>query len=725
MHEVAPIIKDLAIMLGIAGIVTVIFQKIRQPVILGYIIAGVIIGPHTPPYSLVTDITQIHTLSDLGVIFLMFALGLDFSFHKLKRIGFSATITGIIKVSAVMIAGFYIGQLIKWSFYDCLFLGAALSISSTTIIIKSLDELNLKGKRFTDVVFGILIIEDLLAVLILTSLATIATTNHIVALNTALSSLKVILVIGSWFLIGYFFIPLLFRKVIKHVSQETLTIISVALCLFLAVLAAHFHYSTALGAFIMGSILAETPLVNHIKQLTYPLRDIFAGVFFISIGMTIDLRTILEHWPTIFMLSLLTICGKTVATSFGAFLSGQSLRTSIRSGFSMASIGEFSFIIVSLGSLLKVTSSSLAQIIVGVAAITIFAAPYFIILSDKIVRTLDNSLSERSKYFLESYSAWVYRALANYKKQINYRRFAFRIAMNGIIIAIIFNITHSFILPYIRNLIFNTHFAQIFCWVITLLIAFPFVWGMFFSFKLIPKDRQLPALFLSVTLTTTELIALSIIHFRTWYIPLGVIIIATMFLGLIPKQIGLFYHWFEKYLLYMLRKRDQKRIKYEELAPWDTHLVKMLASNQSASDVIGKTLSDSQLRQRFGINVVAIRRRGNVILTPRGEERIMLQDELIVLGTDEQIDAFKKNIEDVNFNTRAENILDKFTLKALELNKDSPYINKSIRDSKIREHNFGLVVGLERNGFRISNPNPATIMKNNDLVLIIGLMSHQ
>lgn len=721
MHELAPIIKDLAVMLGIAGVVILLCQKIRQPVILGYIIAGVIIGPYTPPYSLVTDLTQIQTLSELGVIFLMFALGLDFSFHKLKKVGFSATITGLIKVTVIAALGFAAGWLMKWSFYDCLFLGVALAISSTVVIIKALEELNLKGKRFADLVFGILVIEDLLAVLMITMLSTVVVMKNFFSFEMVWASLKLILVIGSWFLSGYFIVPVLFRNIIKYISQETLTIVSIALCLSLAVIAAHFHYSTALGAFIMGSILAETPLVYRIKQLTNPLRDLFAAVFFISVGMLIDIKVIVANWPLILAISTLTVVGKILATSIGTFLTGQSVKTSIRSGFSMTPIGEFSFIIVSLGLMLHVTSDSLYQMVIGVAAVTTLTAPYLMRLSNQIVAVIETRLSERAKYFLESYSAWVYRALASHKKQKGYRRFIMRLLINGVVIAIIFTLTRDFILPKIIGLIANINVAKITSWVIALLIASPSIWRMLFSFKLIHKNRQIPPLFLGALLTLCEIIILSLVYFHTWYIPLAIAIVSAIVFGLSHKKLDGSYDWFDRRLVHILRSRHQKQTKYEELAPWDTHLVEVVVTSDSPDSVVGKTLSENHLRKKFGINVVAIRRGAKVILAPRGHEKIALHDELVVLGNDEQIEYFKRSVEDLSFESKRADILNQFVLSAMLLEVNNPLIGRSIRDSNIREQSCGLVVGLERNGFRILNPDPATILKTNDLLLVVGL----
>ncbi|MBU0745155.1 MAG: cation:proton antiporter [Gammaproteobacteria bacterium] len=720
MHEVIPFIKDLAIMLSIASVVVLSFQKIRQPVILGYIIAGVIIGPYTPPYSLVTDVTQIQTISEMGVIFLMFALGLDFSFHKLKSIGFSAIITGVVKVSGVVMLGFLAGWFMNWPFYYCLFFGAGLAISSTTIIIKALDELNLKGKRFTDVVFGILIVEDLLAILLLTTLSTVVVTKNIFSFDMVFAAMKLILVIGSWFLSGYFIVTILFKRIIKYVSPETLTIVSIALCLSMAVTAAYFHYSTALGAFIMGSILAETPFAHRIKHLTSPLRDVFAAVFFISIGMLINVRVIYDHWPIILAFSMLAIVGKVLVTTIVTFLTGQSVNTSIRAGFSMAPVGEFSFIIMALGLSLRVISDDLYQIVIGVAAITTLATPYLMVLSGGIATKLNSSLSERSKYFLESYSAWIYRALSTYNKQVEYRKFMVRLIFNGIIIAVIFTLVHDFVLPQFTPLIKNFDVVKISSWVIALLISSPFIWGMSFGFKLIHKGRQIPALFLGVGLTVAEIIILSVTYFSTWYIPLIIAIIMVILFGLLYKQLEGSYHWFERHLVHILRRKQQRQTKYEELAPWDTHLVEVVATNQSEDSVVGKTLSENRLRQKFGVNVVAIRRGSKIILAPRGEEVIMPRDELIVLGNDEQIDAFKENAEEDGFEHKREDILKEFVLKGLALDKESPFAGKSIRDSNIREQVCGIVVGLERNGFRMLNPDPATVLKADDLLLVVG-----
>lgn len=724
MEELTPLIRDLTIMLGIASIVAVLFQKIRQPVVFGYIIAGIIIGPHTLPYSFISNVTQVETLSELGVIFLMFSLGLNFSFHKLKRVGFSVTITGILKVIIIATLSFYVGKILNLSFYDCLFLGAALSISSTTIIFKALEELKLNNKRFADVVFGILIIEDLLAILILALLSTIVATEKIFSFDMFWITIKLIFVISCWFLAGYFIVPILFQRIIKYINQETLTLVSVALCLILVATAAYFHFSAALGSFIMGSILAETSVVNRVKQLISPLRDVFAAIFFISIGMLINIKVLIIQWPAILAIVSFTIVSTIFITSISAFLSGQSLNTSLRVGFSMPPIGEFSFVILSLGLILNVTSNSLYQLVVGTATITIFVTPFLIKLSEILSKTLEKNLSKKIRHCLESYSAWLYRTMASYQKQIAYRKFLSQLVINGIIVAFIFTSSKNYILPQLINLKISIDSAEILIWMLALMFSSPFIWGMLFAFKVThptSKIKQFPHLFFGGSITIFETIILSITYFHTWYITTVISITTIILFGLFYKQLGRSYRWFERRLEHALKRKNKKQTQYEELAPWDTHLVEMITTNQAQNPIIGKTLIESRLKQKFGVNIVAIHRGPNkIIIAPHGNEKIMLQDKLVVLGNDEQIDAFKESIGSDCIESVNENILKDFVLKPLMLENDHPLIGQSIKHSKIREKINGTIVGLERNGFRILNPNSATTLKEHDLLLLVG-----
>lgn len=376
MQHLAPLIRDLAIVLGAGSIVALLFQKLKQPIVLGYLIAGVIIGPYTPPYHLIEDIPNIKILSELGVIFLMFSLGLEFSFHQLKKLGWGVMMVAFIEVVVMVILGYFAGFFLGWSFFTSLFLGASLAISSTTIIIKSLEELNLKGSEFARFLCGILIVEDMLGILLLAILATVVETKQVFSLSILLAAFKLVFIVGGWFVVGYFLIPRFFRRISKYANDETLILVSLALCLGLVCASAYFDYSIALGAFIMGSILAETPVRHRIEEMMHPIRHLFAAVFFVSMGMLIDPRVIFAHGLLILLVSALTIFGKFAGSALGVILAGQGVASSVRVGLSMAQIGEFAFIIVGLGMLLNVVDPLLFPVIVAVSGITTFTTPY-------------------------------------------------------------------------------------------------------------------------------------------------------------------------------------------------------------------------------------------------------------------------------------------------------------------------------------------------------------
>lgn len=725
MHELSPLISDLAIMLGVASLVILIFQRIRQPVVLGYLVAGMILGPYTPPRSLISSGPSIQILSELGVIFLMFSLGLEFSFHKLMRVGFSATITGTVKVVLLGTLGYFVGILLGWSHYNSLFLGASLSVSSTTIILKAMEELGLKTKRFAELVFGVLIVEDLLAILLLVGLSTIVMSQNVFSSNMVFASGKLIFVVVGWFLVGYFIVPSLFRHIAKYISQETLTIFSIALCLFLVNVAAHFHYSTALGAFIMGSILAETLLVRRIEELVQPIRDIFAAVFFITVGMLINPWMIIENWQAVIIVSLITIVGSILVTTFAALFTGQSLNTSVRMGFSMGQIGEFSFIIATLGLSLKVTTYDLYSVIVAVAAITTFCTPYLIRFSGYVSLELEKRLPERTKYFLASYSAWVFRTLTTSSQQSFFGSVTSRVFLNGILVAIIFMETYQFIFPHLFKTLENIQLAKMTGLFIALMLASPFIWGMMFSYRRIKlpeyaKTYLNPAIFMVWLLTLAEIFILSVIYFHTWIATTIFVTIAAVFFGISYRHLERSYHWFERQLISNIKSKSKsKSSRYEELAPWDTHFVEMKVGKHSP--FIGKTFTECQIRQLYGVTIVAIYRGVQIIAAPRGTEMVLAQDRLIVLGNDKQIDAFKKRVEIAGDDDEEQlRFLEEFTLKAILLEKGHPLIGKTIRSSKIRESINGLVVGLERHNQRILNPVPETELKDEDLLLIVG-----
>lgn len=724
MQELAPLIKDLALILGVASVVILLFQKIRQPIVLGYLVAGMIVGPYTPPHTLVSDIPNIQTLSELGVIFLMFSLGLEFSFHKLKRVGFSAVITGIFEVAFMLMIGLGVGLMVGWSFYDSLFLGAALAISSTTIIVKALDEMKLKGKRFAETIVGILVVEDLLAILLLVGLSTLVLTKNIISVEMVAAITKLVLVVGGWFFIGYFLVPPLFRKIMYYASEETIVVVAIALCLILVCAAAHFHYSVALGAFMMGSILAETTLVHRIAQLIGPIRDIFAAVFFISVGMLIDPHIIVTHWPIVILLCLTTIVGKLFATGAGTFLTGLSINNSVRIGFSMAQIGEFSFIIAGLGVSLNATSSTLFPILVAVSAITTFLTPYFIRLSANLGETFEHSLPKRMQYFLENYTAWVYRQLAQSNDSSGYRKAIVQFLVNGILVGIIFTVMEHGALKYLFQIIEPVWLAKIVGWCSALIISLPFVWAMLAAFHALAKTNEsqsritLQFMYLSWALTVLEVLILSITYFDTWLMTGVFLGVGVIFYILLSRRLEHSYRWFEKRFKRNFTGNAKRQVQYEALAPWDSHLVEIEVKRRST--LIGKSLQESQLRERFNVNIVAIQRGDEIIFAPTATQIIFPLDNLIVLGSDETIEKLIQECMPDGFVPDDHDFLDNFYLHAVVVDEHSELADHTIRAAQTQAQSKSIVVGLERNGKQILNPSADTLLLRNDLVLVVS-----
>ena len=536
MEHLAPIIVDLAIMLGVASIVMLCCIRLKQPLVLGYLIAGMIVGPYTPPYMLVSDIPGIKTIAELGVIFLMFSMGLDFSFHKLKKIGKPALGVGLFEVLFMIGVGYGLGRLLHWSPTESLFLGAALSISSTTIIIKALNELHLKNAPFAHLIFGVLIVEDLLAILLLVALPLLAVYEANLTQTLVRSLIKLIVVVSSWFLIGYFVVPILFRRWLKKASDEVLIVVSVALCFAMVCLAAYYGYTVALGAFIMGSILAETEESSRIEHLVQPLRDIYAAVFFVAVGMLINPLQIWQHIGTVLLITGVTIFFKTALSFLGAYGCTRRLSLSTQVGFSMAQIGEFSFIIAALGLSLNLLDASFYPIVVAVSVLTTFTTPYFIRSSVHLANYLQTK---------EPTLATEYTPTA---KSIVSQRLGLPYLLNVITFVIIFT-GAGFAVPIDRD--FSHHlFANNLIFAAFYLCAAPFITMLF---VLALQTKSILFKIMGVGFTLLILFGLmvhrfdSFINFAIWY---AIVLFSS--LGL-KKMWQKLYHWLSGHLLRNLK----------------------------------------------------------------------------------------------------------------------------------------------------------------------------
>lgn len=477
MEHLPGLIKDLALILMTAAFVTLIFKRIRQPVVLGYIIAGILVGPHLSLVPTVADTENVETLAHIGVIFLLFSLGLEFSFKKLARVGGAASITALVEISFIVFAGYYVGRWMGWSFMDSVFLGGMLASSSTTIIIKAFDELGMKSRQFANVVFGVLIIEDIVVIMLMVLLSTVAVTRQFEGEEMIFTIGKLLFFPAIWFLTGIFLIPTLLRATKKILDDETLLVLSVGLCLGMVVFAVSVGFSAELGAFIMGSIFAETVQAEKIQKIFDPVRDLFASIFFVSVGMLINPQTILEYKWAVVIVTLLTLVGKLVGTSFGALLSGQPLKQSVQVGMSMAQVGEFAFIVATLGLSLGVISPFLFPIAVGASAITTFTTPYMIRFSDPVYHFIDKRLPGYFKKILTRYATGLRSLQTESRWKTILKAYLKILLTNGIVLVALNLLTVEVVAPFMDAKIKNFAVSRGVSLFVSLVMATPFLWA--------------------------------------------------------------------------------------------------------------------------------------------------------------------------------------------------------------------------------------------------------
>ena len=402
MSELEPLIADLALILICAGAMTLLFKKLKQPVVLGYIVAGFLASPNMTYMPSVTDMEGIKLWSDIGVIFLLFALGLEFSFKKILKMGAAPIIAAVSVIMGMMLVGMFTGGLFGWSKMDCIYLGGMLAMSSTTIIFKAFDDMGLREKRFASLVLSVLIIEDILAIVLMVMLSTMAVSKEVEGTQMLAAILKLVFFLVLWFVVGIYLIPLFLRKVKSLMSNETMLITALALCFGMVVFASVVGFSAAFGAFVMGSILAETVEAETIEHLVTPVKDLFGAIFFVSVGMMVDVALIAEYIVPILCIVAAIMLGQTILSTGGFLLAGQPLKTAMQCSFSLTQIGEFAFILATLGTSLHVTSDFLYPIVVAVSVFTTFTTPYMIRLAEPAYAVVARVLPKRFQAKLES-----------------------------------------------------------------------------------------------------------------------------------------------------------------------------------------------------------------------------------------------------------------------------------------------------------------------------------
>ncbi len=729
MTHLPELIHDLALILIAASVVSVIFKMLKQPSVLGYIIAGFLVGPHFSVFPTVTDLPNVQTWAEIGVIFLLFALGLEFSFRKLTRVGGASTIIAIVEVVSMVIIGFFSGRILGWGNVDSLFLGGVLAISSTTIIIRAFDELGFKGRGFVQTVFGTLIVEDLVAIVLMVLLSTLAVSRTFAGLEMVGAMSKLAFFLVLWFVAGIFLLPTLIKRAKGFLSDETLLVVSIGLCFLMVGGATVAGFSPALGAFIMGSILAETTERERIEHLVQPVKDLFGAVFFVSVGMLIDPKLIVEHALPIALITLVTIIGKTLSTFTGGMIAGQGVRNSTQIGMSLAQIGEFSFIIASLGQSLKVTSDFLYPVAVGVSAITTFTTPYMIRSSGAICETLERSLPKTWQDTLSRYAESTRSISSSGDWSVILRHLVSRAVIQSVLIIAVFLGIARFAQPWLQAQLDSRAYGSVLGWLIALIVSAPFFWALVQRtpsteafWRVYGQARyRAPLIILMIARWVLAILlvgSLSSHFFNVWWSLLLSLALMLTIVVIFSRRLGDIYAWFAIRFAKNLSASTEAHVAPEPapLAPWDAHLETLEITPES--QLIGLTLAEAKIRETFGVTIAMIERGERRIAPPTQNDRLFPYDEVSVIGTDDQILRFREAAENRSSATDAESGSN-YGLFPFRIETDSPFIGKSIRESGIREQAEALVVGVERGGDRILNPDSSLTVDKGDLLWVV------
>lgn len=739
MSQLTPLISDLALILICAGIMTLIFKKLKQPLVLGYIVAGFICTPHFKFTPSVVDSASIHIWSEIGVIFLLFALGLEFSFKKLMKVGGSAVISACTIIFCMILVGVFVGWTFGWNRMDCIYLGGMLAMSSTTIIYKAFDDMGLRQQRFAGLVLSILILEDILAIVLMVMLSTMAVSQNFEGGEMVYSILKLLFFLILWFVVGIYGIPLFLKRVRKLMSDETLLIVSLALCFGMVYLAALVGFSPAFGAFIMGSILSETIESEHIGKLVSPVKDLFGAIFFVSVGMMVDPAMIVEYKYQILVIVLAVLLGQTIFGTTGVLLSGQPLKTAMQCGFSLTQIGEFAFIIASLGVSLKVTSHFLYPIVVAVSVITTFLTPYMIRLAVPAYNVIDKYMPSRWRRLLDRYSSGA--SVANHSN--NWKKLVIAIIRIVLIYAVLSIAVTALFLHFIVPLatdMLGDLWGRILGAALTIAAIAPFLRAMIMKknrseeFKSLWADSRFNHAPLISIILLRIVIAIGFIVFiienlfrasAALMVGIAIIVVCAMILSrFLKKQSIVLERTFVRNLHYKEIQQEylgEKQPEYAgRLLDRDLHLSDFLIPAESAW--AGKTLRELDLGKKYDVHVASIIRGKHRLNIPDGNTCIFPNDLIQVIGTDEQLSLFASVAEKAIHTYDDEDFgKHEMKLKQFVVAKDSPFVGHSIIECGIRNKYHCLVVGIESAGEDVlRTPQVHMPLKEDDVVWVVG-----
>ena len=740
-----PLIADLALILICAGVMTLIFKRLKQPLVLGYIVAGFLASPNMPYMPSVTDLENVHLWSDIGVIFLLFALGLEFSFKKIMKMGSAPIIAACTIILCMMSVGFATGYAFGWKQMDCIFLGGMLAMSSTTIIFKAFDDMGLRQQNFASMVLSVLIIEDILAIVLMVMLSTLAVSQQFEGMQMVMSIAKLVFFLVLWFVVGIYLIPLFLRKVRRLMSDETMLVVSLGLCFGMVVLASTVGFSPAFGAFIMGSILAETMEAERIEHLVSPVKDLFGAVFFVSVGMMVDVALIVEYIVPILCIIAAIMVGQTVFSTGGFLLAGQSLKTSMQCSFSLTQIGEFAFILATLGTSLGVTSDFLYPIVVAVSVFTTFTTPYMIRLAVPAYNVLYRHLPSRWRSLLDRYAKGAPQVAGQENHWRGYMVEVGRVLLiYGVLCIAILTVMISFATPFAERL-FPSTWAHGVVAVVTILLMAPFLRSL-----MLQKNYSVhfQALWRNSYINRAPLIAVQLVRILMGASFIGYLLSQTLHwsgtLGLLVIVIAVFSiimsrglkrqgRMLEQTFTNNLNQRERQAAAKANrpqfagrLVERDIHLSDFTLP--AGISWAGKTLAQLGLGSHYGVHVVSLLRGNNRFNIPDGNSRVLPGDRIQVIGSDEQLNAFRQAL-DAEAKQASEapttSEQDEMKLKCLVVGLASEVRGKSIKDSGIREEFRCMIVGIENEGREaLLAPNPNHILQAQDVLWVVGEESH-
>lgn len=733
--DINSLISDLALILILGAIATVVFKMLKQPIVLGYIVAGFLASPHFALLPTVAVEENIEFWAQIGIIVLLFSLGLEFSFKKLVDVGGSAIITALIIVMGMMSLGFVVGKYLGYGLVNSIFLGGMISMSSTTIIIKALTDLNLRHRRFVPMTFAVLIVEDLFAVVMMVILSSIALNNSVKGEEMVVSILKLSFFLVMWFTVGIFVIPTLFKRFKRYISDEQMLIIAMGLCFGMVLFSVKSGFSAALGAFVMGSILAGTIEAERIERLISSVKDLFGAVFFISVGMMVNPAVMTQHWSVIALLAVVVILGMIVFGTFGMLATGQPLKLAMEAGFSLTQIGEFSFIIATLGTSLGVLDKSVYPIIVAVSVITTFTTPFFIKQAEPCYNALYKVMPKSWTRLLNGYSHDANESERNetmelWKSIIS--RYLTRLVIYSVISIAIIVLCRTYLMPSLLRWLGDNSWARLLSVVISIALVGPFLISMMMptvkrsEHDLLVKSRgnvsYVPIVMMaivSLVLSTGFMAFLlqGVYHSGEALLLAILLILITLFaVTVLPTPLRKRLTNIEKQFISNINERENRRTGHENNLVSDLHLAYMRVGHDCP--FVGEKLRHLDLRSRYGINLVNIQRGGKLHPVPSGEMRIFPDDVLGVIGTEEQIQRILPLVEAQESHADAPVADVKFVHFAIS--SKSPIVGIRLENTRLREDYGALLVAVQRGEEEYLSPTPNLTFHAGDILWIVG-----